>query len=288
MKGAEMTTLTSAAVSNASRIRFAGLSGREHGDPASARPCFVFLHGLTFDRLMWYPVLDALPKGYRAIAFDLPGHGGSAPLARRGLVPVVDAVHEAVLDAGLEAPIMVGHSIGGPLAAIYATTYPASGVVSVDAPIRLEPFAELLLSVAPQLQGDRFEETWEMFRRSWHAELLTPEQREVLRSGENGTQAQVLSYQADLLERPLEDVVGWRDEGLHALGRAALPYLALASSGPVGPDERALLADLLPEAEIVVWPAGHHFPHVSEPHRFVRLLTTFAEEVSTREVPTAM
>ena len=42
---------------------------------------FVFLHGLTFDSRMWAPVLDALPSGHRAIAFDLPGHGGSAALA---------------------------------------------------------------------------------------------------------------------------------------------------------------------------------------------------------------
>jgi pimeloyl-ACP methyl ester carboxylesterase len=271
-----MTTLASANEPVATRIRFAGLTGREHGDRASAGPCFVFLHGLTFDRLMWYPVLDALPEGVRAIAFDLPGHGGSAPLARPGLAPVVEAVHEAVLDAGLDRPIMVGHSIGGPLATIYATAHPASGVVSIDAPLRLEPLAERLVSVAPLLRGPRFEETWETFRRSWHAELLTPRQRELLRAADNGTRAQVLSYQADILERPLDEVVRWRDEGLRSLARGGVPYLALASSGPVAPDERLLLTERLPQAEVVTWPLGHHFPHVAEPDRFVGLLRAFA------------
>lgn len=271
--GAEVTTEIEP---DAVRIRWAGLAGREHGR-RSAGACFVFLHGLTFDRLMWYPVLDALPEGYRAIAFDLPDHGGSAPLMRPGLAPVVEAVHDAVLDAGLQAPIMVGHSIGGPLAAIYAATYPAAGVVSIDAPLRLEPFAELLLSVAPQLQDDRFDETWDLFRKSWHTELLTEPQRELLRAADRATQEQVLGYQADLLERPLGEVLSWRDEGLRALAHAGVPYLSLASSGPVAPEERAFLAERLPQAEIVVWPLGHHFPHVAEPDRFVRLLAAFAD-----------
>src|SRR5262245_28710496 len=109
--------------SRACRVRWAGLSGREHGDPDAAGPAFVLLHGLTFDRRMWDPVLGALPRGRRAIALDLPGHGGSSPLRGRGLAAAVDAVREAVVAARLDSPILVGHSIGGPIASIYAARY---------------------------------------------------------------------------------------------------------------------------------------------------------------------
>ncbi len=75
--------MTTSAIPNADsvQVRWAGLAGRDHGDPSAPGPAFVLLHGLTFDRRMWYPVLDALPEGQRAIAFDLPAHGGSPYVA---------------------------------------------------------------------------------------------------------------------------------------------------------------------------------------------------------------
>lgn len=123
-------TLASARAECASRIRWGDLAGREYGPRDAAGRTFVFLHGLTFDRLMWDPVLDALPAERHSIAFDLPGHGSSPMAPRPGLAAVVEALHAAVLETGLEAPIMVGHSIGGPIATLYAATHPAAGVVS--------------------------------------------------------------------------------------------------------------------------------------------------------------
>jgi pimeloyl-ACP methyl ester carboxylesterase len=106
--------------------RWAGLAGRLQNGGGSGRG-FVFLHGLTFDRQMWSPALDALPSQSPGLALELPGHGDSPPLARHNLEDVVAAVHEAVHAAGLEAPIVVGHSIGGLLATLYAARYPAGG-----------------------------------------------------------------------------------------------------------------------------------------------------------------
>jgi pimeloyl-ACP methyl ester carboxylesterase len=260
------------------RVRWAGLSGREHGDPDAAGPAFVLLHGLTFDRRMWDPVLDALPRSRRAIALDLPGHGGSSPLRGRGLAAAVDAVHEAVLEAGLESPILVGHSIGGPIASIYAASRPASGVVSVDTPLRFEPFAEHMRALRPQLAGD-FDRTWARFRESMGIDRLTAGRRAHLH--ERASRELVLAYQADLLERPLAEVADWRNAGLRRLRDAGIPYVSLYA-GPVAPEERSFVAERLPEARVLVWPVAHHFPHVAEPQRFARLLTTVAEPCGAR------
>jgi pimeloyl-ACP methyl ester carboxylesterase len=40
----------------------------------------VFIHGLTFNRSTWRPILDRLAGRFRCVAVDLPGHGGSARL----------------------------------------------------------------------------------------------------------------------------------------------------------------------------------------------------------------
>lgn len=266
-----------------SRVRWAGLSGRERAGDDPAAQAFVLLHGLTFDRLMWDPVLEGLPPEHRAIAFDLPGHGGSPMLPEPGLGAVVDAIHEAVLDAGLDSPVMVGHSIAGPLAAIYASRYPAAGVVSVDAPVRLERFAAGLEALRPQFTGPGFADVWPLFQESMHMERVHAHRRPLLRAGETGSQAVVLAYQWDLLERPLAEVVRWRDEGMAVLARAGTPYLALQTE-PVDPAEEAWLRGLMPQAEVLVWPVGHHFPHLADPAGFADLLRGMAERASVRGV----
>jgi len=248
------------------------LAGREHGDREAVGPGFVLLHGLTFDRRMWDPVLDALPVTRRALALDLPGHGGSPGLDEPGLAAVVDAVHEAVLAAELDAPILVGHSIGGPLAAIYGATYPASGVVSVDAPIRFEAFAGLLRSLRPQLTGDGFDDAWAQLRAGLRIERVPARYRDLLQAGEDALQQVFLDYQWDMLERPLEDLVRWRENGLSELRRSAIPYITLQTD-EVDQATRAWLLRRVPQAEIHVWPVGHHFPHLEDPDRFAALLS---------------
>ena len=271
--------------SHESQHRWAGLAGRARGDERAQGAPFVFLHGLTFDRRMWDPVLDAMPSGHRAIAFDLPGHGGSGPLPRQGLAVVAEAVHAAVLEAGLDAPIVVGHSVGGRLATIYAAAHPAAAVVSVDAPMRLEPFAELLRSLRAQLAGDRFAEAWAFIQDSWQMELLPAEARALLcagdRPGDDALRRLVLGYHADLLERPLAEVLLERDAALDRLRAAGTPYLTVHPC-PVDRFDAAWLHERLPQAEVLVWPVGHHFPHLTHPARIAVLLTGLAAGSATR------
>ena len=259
----------------ANRIRWAGLAGRAHGASAAARPSFVLLHGLTFDRRMWDPLLAALPDGDHAIAFDLPGHGGSPPLNERGLRPVAAAIRDAVDAAGITSPIVVGHSIGGPLATIYAAANPAAAVVSIDAPIRVEPFATTLAALRPQLSGDGFADVWERFRAGFGLDRLTPAQRRLLAAGDHAARDVVLAYQSDLLDGSPDEVVAWRDRGLAALRAQGTPYVSLHTR-PVGDDDRAWLAERLPQADVVVWPVGHHFPQVTQPERLASLLADLA------------
>jgi pimeloyl-ACP methyl ester carboxylesterase len=265
----------------ASRVRWADLAGRPHGDiGATGRP-FVFLHGLTFDHRLWDPVLEALPVTHPAVALDLPGHGGSPALPCHHLEAVADAIHEAVLDAGLAEPIVVGHSIGGPIASIYAIKYPSSAIVTVDQPVPVAPFAHVVRSLAGRLAPDSFAETWEMFRESMHIELVPARNRPLLQAGEAATREQVLSYWAELLERTPEDLSRWVDDQLARARAVALPYLALRGRD-VDPEEREFLNDRLPQAEVVVWPVGHHFPHLADPARFAAMLTGLAAGLPLR------
>lgn len=73
----------------------------------------------------------------------------------------------------------------------------------------------------------------------------------------------------------------WRDDAISRLRAAGTPYVTLHSSG-IDRSERTWLSDRLPNAEIVAWPVGHHFPHLSDPTRFAALVTGFAAAAGSR------
>src|SRR5690242_4330693 len=111
--------------------RFAGMSADVYGEGSDARP-LVLVHGLGFDRTMWRPAVEelmAIGPGRRVIAFDLPGHGEAAAQESYDVLSVVGALDRALAEAEVEAPVLVGHSIGAVIVTAYAAQLPARGVV---------------------------------------------------------------------------------------------------------------------------------------------------------------
>ena len=119
-----------------------GLAGVVDGGPDGRGP-LVLLHGLTFDRAMWRPALDALGQidpGRQVLALDLPGHGGSPAWPRYDIDSVAAAVQQAVTAARFGDPVVVGHSMAAVIATVYAAGYPVRGVVNVDQRLQVAPF----------------------------------------------------------------------------------------------------------------------------------------------------
>ncbi len=123
-------------------------------DDEGAGTPVVFLHGLTFDRRSWRPVVERLGGSVRSIAVDLPAHGesGGAPAP---LEQVAAQVHELLASLAVERPIVVGHSMMGGLAALYALAHPTRGVVMVDNGPDVRPFAELVHRLAARAARPR-------------------------------------------------------------------------------------------------------------------------------------
>jgi pimeloyl-ACP methyl ester carboxylesterase len=79
----------------------------------------MFIHGWSCNRTMWEALDLAALGNVRCVAVDLAGHGASiAPLgARRWSIAGFGADVEGIVDAlGLDEVILVGHSMGGPVA----------------------------------------------------------------------------------------------------------------------------------------------------------------------------
>ncbi|MEM8831589.1 MAG: alpha/beta fold hydrolase, partial [Cyanobacteria bacterium P01_G01_bin.19] len=91
-------------------------------------PLVLCLHGILEQGAAWSEVaIDLAQKGYRVIAPDLRGHGRSDRVGRGGSYNLIDFLGD--IDAIVEnlagkAFILVGHSLGSVLGAIFATIRP--------------------------------------------------------------------------------------------------------------------------------------------------------------------
>lgn len=85
----------------------------------------VLIHGFGESLFGWRAVFDALANRFRVLAFDLPGFGGSTKPDADYTVSAMTARLEALLDRSTSGPIvLVGHSMGGELAASLALARP--------------------------------------------------------------------------------------------------------------------------------------------------------------------
>jgi pimeloyl-ACP methyl ester carboxylesterase len=81
---------------------------------ATDGPPLVLVHGLGGSATNWVELAPVLAAEYRLLIPDLPGHGGSEPLAGvSGLQPYADRVAAVMEREGMAPAPIVGHSLGG-------------------------------------------------------------------------------------------------------------------------------------------------------------------------------
>lgn len=132
--------LTAAIPATQRRLELAGVSTAvlEGGDG----PPLVVLHGGGQFAATWIRVIPTLTATHRVIAPDLPGHGTSD--VRGGRLDadrVLAWLDEMIERSCLSPPALVGHTLGGAIAARYAIAHGEriSSLVLVDA-LGLSPF----------------------------------------------------------------------------------------------------------------------------------------------------
>ena len=167
--------------------------------------------------------------------------------------------------------MLAGHSAGGVIATIYAARYPAAGVVNVDQPLQVEPFARLVRSLAGPLRGPGFAQVWEQFEASMGIGLLPQDTQDLLQSARYVRQDLVTGYWREVLDEPPGELARKTADGLAVVRDAKVPYLFVAGHDP-GQEYLGWLNRELPQAEVTVWPGSGHFPHLAQPGRFAELL----------------
>jgi pyruvate dehydrogenase E2 component (dihydrolipoamide acetyltransferase) len=86
----------------------------------------LLLHGFGADLNTWMFTQPALAEARRVVALDLPGHGGSAKQVGPGdAAHLTSIVEQAVAALGVERAHLIGHSMGGAIAASLGLRRPA-------------------------------------------------------------------------------------------------------------------------------------------------------------------
>jgi pimeloyl-ACP methyl ester carboxylesterase len=110
------------------RVRASGvtLATYETGSDASGARVVLLLHGLGhWTDGAWGRLVPHLDPSLRYVAFDLPGFGASEkPDAPYDAAYFRRVMHDAVTALGLQHFALVGHSLGGFIAADYAGEHP--------------------------------------------------------------------------------------------------------------------------------------------------------------------
>jgi pimeloyl-ACP methyl ester carboxylesterase len=254
-----------------SKPRSLGFDRRGAGVP------IVLLPGLTFERRTWRPIVERLGDSVCSIAVDLPAHGDSAG-SPCDLADVAARVHDLVERLGIDDPVVVGHSMSGGVAMIYAASYPARGAVTVDSPANLAPFAELVQRLEPALRGPGFARAFEPFQQSMGFDRVPEPLRSEVLAAQEIRQDLVLGYWDQLMRSEPEQLQAWVEEVAAAIN---VPVLAVFGRQLTG-DEREYFRQLVRGAQLEEWPGRGHFVHLAEADRFAARLRAFADLCETR------
>jgi pimeloyl-ACP methyl ester carboxylesterase len=233
----------------------------------------VLLHGIGGGPGLWGPTLPAL-AGHRVLAWDMPGHGATPPLAETGMAALAAALARLLDAAGLDRADLVGHGIGGMVAQEFAATWPG----------RVRSL--VLYASPPAFGGARF-----------LAGLLAP-----LEAGQGMAGAAPAIIESLLGDAPdpaaapaaIASLAAVPEAGFRAalatlagfdrradLGRIAAPTLVLVGEAdPMAPfPVMHAMGEAIPGARMAVIAYAGHLAHLERPDEFNAMLTGFLDSL---------
>ncbi len=245
----------------------------------------VLVHGLFGDYLDWAPVLAPLAAGYRVIALDLPGFGGSdRPPGGQTLDAYAESLEAFFAALDLHDFLLVGNSLGGMISSYYAARHPgrlcglvlvsSAGMKAYSAEDQARVAERFSTAVLNLLRPEHIEPlfTINFARLTPQREAYMQHQRTKLSWPHRREYSQVLSDCARM---------GFANEVTPWLESLTLPILLLwGDADPVFPLELAEAAlPRLPHARLAVLHQASHMPQMDQPEAFVEAVQSFLENI---------
>lgn len=245
-------------------------------------PTVVLIHGFSANKDTWLKLVPELPQNWRIIIPDLLGHGETQVLPQLDFLLTTQAEHLQQLLHKLELNQvhLVGNSMGGAVAMIYAAFYPQDTLSFVlmdaagaEAPQASEYMQALARGENPLIATDAesFDYRWN-FVMSQPPALFWPLKPAMVRA----TLARV-----ELNQRIFADMLATQklfDEEFEArLRQISMPVLILWGEEDRVLDKSAIGAfeQYFPQAQAIIYPEIGHLPMVEAPKQTAKDLASF-------------
>lgn len=253
--------------------KFATLNGakihyQSYGEGSDA---FVLVHGWSSNLTAWGYQIPDLAKRGRVIALDLPGHGQSdKPQLAYTMDHFAAAVDAVLKDAKVERGVILGHSMGTPVARQFYRKYPKKTLAIVIVDGALRPFGDKAMRdqfLNSFRSADYKEAGTQMFGQM--TPMLNAEDKEKALASFRNTPQNVL----------VSAMESMNDEALYTSDKINVPVLAILAKSPFwAPDTDEFLKGLAPDLELIWWEGVDHFLHQEKTKEFNSAVIAFVDK----------
>jgi len=230
-------------------------------------PALVFIHCWSCDRHLWDNQVAEFSKTHRVVTIDLPGHGESGQDRKTWSVESFgDDVKTVVTKLNLKRVVLVGSSMGGPIALEAAKRMPdrVIGIVPVDT----------LQNVESKLPPDQVDAVLNQMRADFKGATATlMNQFFFSPSTPAAVKTRVL---ADIATRQPETAVTilkavFSYDTAPTMKETKVPIIAINSD--LNPTNVEVNHKYAPQFEVLIIKGTGHYPMLEDPARFNTLLT---------------
>jgi pimeloyl-ACP methyl ester carboxylesterase len=232
----------------------------------------VLIHGWTMNLDSWRDQIPDFAKRYRVIAIDLPGHGQSdKPQNTYSMDLFARAVDDVMRDAKVKRAVLVGHSMGMPIARQFYRKYPEKtlGIVNVDGPLR--PFGDkaMLDGLLAGLRGPTYREVQNQMFAMLMGPNLSAEARERIKVSTLNTPQHVF----------VGAMEGMADPSIWGEDKITVPLLAIMARTPFYPaNVEEMYRGIAPDMDFYMWQGVGHFLMMEKPKEFNEAVLVFLDK----------
>src|SRR5688572_20308991 len=257
----------------AGESKFATLDGAKvhYVNYGSGSDALVLVHGWTQNTDSWRDQIPDLAKRNRVVAIDLPGHGKSdKPETKYSMDLFARAIDAVMQDAKVNRAVLVGHSMGTPVARQFYRKYPKKTLAIVIVDGALRPFGDKAMrdQYLNMFRSANYKEAGsQMFAQM--TPMLSAEDKEKALASFRSTPQNVLVTAMESMN----------DEALYASDKINVPVLAVLAKSPFWPaDTEEFLKGLAPDLEVIWWEGVDHFLHQEKTKDFNNAVIAFVDK----------
>jgi pimeloyl-ACP methyl ester carboxylesterase len=261
-------------ISDMGLSKFATLDGAKvhylnYGEGSDA---LVLIHGWTQNVDAWRDQIPDLAKRNRVVVLDLPGHGKSdKPQVKYTMDYFARAVEAVMRDAKVKRAVLVGHSMGTPVARQFYRKYPDKTLAIVVVDGVLKPLGDpaMMNQMLEGLRGANYKETINQMFSGMMGPAMTPAVKDRITSSTMNTPQAVLVSAME----GMADPTIWGDDKIN------VPVLAIMAKNPFFPPNiEELTRPLVPNLEFHMWPDADHFLMMEKPKEFNATVLAFLDK----------